>query len=74
MTVVLQNFYIDYPDKRRSLKSTFIRVSRVIYRLVVNTNCFTMTYACITSNGVSVWNSILRALEGLNIRARIFRR
>ena len=48
--------------------------SRVIYRLVVNTNCFTMTYACITSNGVSVWNSILRAIEGLNIRARIFRR
>ena len=74
VVVVLQNFYIDYPDKRRSLKSTFIRVSRVIYRLVVNTNCFTMTYACITSNGVSVWNSILRAIEGLNIRARIFRR
>ena len=70
MIVVLQNFYIDYPDKRRSLKSTFIRV----YRLVVNTDCFTMTYACITSNGVSVWNSILRAIEGLNIRARIFRR
>ena len=51
MIVVLQNFYIDYPDKRRSLKSTFIRVSRAIYRLVVNTDCFTMTYACITSNG-----------------------
>ena len=74
MTVVLQNFYIDYPDIRRSLKSTFIRVSRVIYRLVVNTNCFTMTYACITSTGVAGWTSSGRASEGVNVRARICRR
>lgn len=36
--------------------------------------CFGYSQACITKSGVSVWKSILRAMLGLNMRARMLRR
>lgn len=63
------------PDERRFRDLVHLGVPM---SSTVSSRCrlfqITMTYACMTSNGVSVWNNILRAIEGLNMRARIFRR
>jgi len=50
------------------------RLSLIFDSPLLYHSLYLIFHACITNNGVSVWNNILRAMDGLNIRARIFRR